>query len=116
MESLVMGNLANTESWVTENSTNTESRVTQNSANTDSRVTESSTNTENQVMQDSGGGGAGNRRKEKVLLQAKGQLHGGAQGVLPRHRNVDYKRCVKESWSRKNKRKSGTIGLTVFVP
>jgi hypothetical protein len=36
-----------------------------------------------------------------VLLQAKGQLHNGAQGVLPRHKNVDCKRCIKESWPRK---------------
>jgi hypothetical protein len=34
-------------------------------------------------MQDSG---VGNQKKEKVLLQAKGQLHGAAQGVLPRHK------------------------------
>jgi hypothetical protein len=44
----------------------------------------------------------GNRKKEKVLLQAKGQLHGGAQGVLQRHNNADCKRCVKESWPRKH--------------
>jgi hypothetical protein len=54
---------------------------------------------ENRVMQDSGG--ARNRKKENVLLQAKGQLHGGAQGVLPRHKNVDCKRCIKESWPKK---------------
>jgi hypothetical protein len=61
------------------------------------------------------GGGARNRKKEKVPLQAKGQLHGGAQGVLPRHKNADCKRCVKESWSRKKKR-SMIIGLTVYDP
>jgi hypothetical protein len=53
---------------------------------------------ENQVMRDSG---AGNWKKKNVLLQAKGQLHSGAQGVLPRHKNADYKRCIKESWPRK---------------
>jgi hypothetical protein len=37
------------------------------------------------------GGGVGNQKKKKVLLQAKGQLHGGAQGVLPRHKNADCK-------------------------
>jgi hypothetical protein len=42
--------------------------------------------------------GARNWKKEKVLLQAKGQLHGGAQGVLPRHKNADCERCIKESW------------------
>jgi hypothetical protein len=46
-------------------------------------------------------GEVGNQKKGKVLLQAKGQLHDGAQGVLPRHKNADCKRCVKESWPRK---------------
>jgi hypothetical protein len=59
---------------------------------------------------------AGNRKKERVLLQAKGQLHSSAQGVLPRHKNADCKRCVKESWLRKKKKKSRTIGLTVYGP
>jgi hypothetical protein len=39
--------------------------------------------------------GAGNQKKENVMFQAKCQLHGGAQGVLARHKNVDCKRCVK---------------------
>jgi hypothetical protein len=86
-----MENLANMESWVTENSIDMENRVIQVS-------------------------GARNRMKEKVLLEAKGQVHGGAQGELPRHKNVDCKRCIKESWSRKKKRKSGTIGLTIYGP
>jgi hypothetical protein len=98
-------NLATMESWVTDNLAGTESRVTKSSANT-----------KNRVMQDSGGGGAGNRKNEKVLLQAKGQLHSDAQGVLPRHKNTDCKRCIKESWLRKKKRKSGNIGLTVYGP
>jgi hypothetical protein len=89
-------NLANTESQVTENSANTKSRVTQNSANTESRITENSANTENRVMQDSGGG-VGNRKKENVLLQAKCQFHGGAQGVLPRHKNTDRVFVIKKS-------------------
>jgi hypothetical protein len=59
---------------------------------------------------------AGNQKKERVLLQAKGQLHSDAQGVLPRHKNADCKRCVKESWLRKKKKKSRTIGLTVYGP
>jgi hypothetical protein len=33
--------------------------------------------------------GARSQKKEKVLLQAKVQLHDGAQGVLPRHKNID---------------------------
>jgi hypothetical protein len=92
-ESRVMENSANTENWVTQNSANTESRVMENSANTESRVTENSANmenwvtlnsdnmesqvteksanTENWVIQDSRGGGVVNRKKEKVLLQAK---------------------------------------------
>jgi hypothetical protein len=51
-----------------------------------------------------------------VLLQAKDQLHGGARRVLPRHKNTDCKRSIKESWPRKKKRKSGIIGLTVYGP
>jgi hypothetical protein len=98
-----------------ENLANTESRVTRNLAHTESQVPENSATTENQVMQDSGGGG-GDQKKEKVLLLAKGQLYSGAQGVLPRHKNANCKRCIKESWPRKKKRKSGTIGLTVYSP
>jgi hypothetical protein len=60
--------------------------------------------------------GARNQKKEKVLLQAKGQLHCGAQGVLPRYKNADCKKCVKESCLRKKKRKNGTIGLTYYGP
>jgi hypothetical protein len=40
---------------------------------------ENSVNTENRAMQDSGS----RKPEERMLLQAKGQLHGGAQGVLP---------------------------------
>jgi hypothetical protein len=100
-----MENLANTESRVTKNSANTEIRATENSAHTESRVIENSVDIENWVIQESGGG-ARNRKMEKVLLQAKGQLHGGAQGVLPRHKNTNFKRCIKESWPRKKKGKS----------
>jgi hypothetical protein len=32
--------------------------------------------------------GGGDQKKEKVPLQEKGQLHGGAQGVLPGHKNI----------------------------
>jgi hypothetical protein len=98
-----------------ENSVNMESWVTHNLGNTESRVTENSANTENWVMQDSGGG-AGKQKKEKVLLQAKGQFHSGAHEVLPRHKNIECKRCVNKSWLRKKKRKSGTIGFTVYGP
>jgi hypothetical protein len=96
--------VVNTESWVAENSANTESPFLKNSANT-----------ENWLMQDSWGGGRKPEEK-RVFLQAKGQLHGGAQGVFPGHKNADCKRCVKESWPRKKKKKSGTIGLTVYNP
>jgi hypothetical protein len=62
MESRVTQNMANIESWFTQNSANMESQVIENSAKM-----------ENWVMQDSGGGGgAGNWKREKVLLQAKG--------------------------------------------
>jgi hypothetical protein len=109
----VTENSANTESRAMENSANTESRAMENSANTKSRVTENFVDTKNWVIQDSGGK---KPKKEKVLLQSKGQLHGGVQGVLPRHKNANCKRCIKESWPREKKRKSGTIGLTVYSP
>jgi hypothetical protein len=96
-----------------ENSANTESQATENSGNMESWVIENLVDTENRVIQHLG---ARNWKKEKVLLQAKGQLHGGVQGLLPRHKNADCKRCVKESSLRKNKRKSGAIGLTVYGP
>jgi hypothetical protein len=86
MESQVTENSANMESWVTQNSANIESWVIQNSANMESRVTKNSANTENWVMQDFGGGGVGKQKKEKVLVQAKCQLHSGAQAVLPRQK------------------------------
>jgi hypothetical protein len=115
-KSQVIDNSASTESRVTPNSANTESLVTQNATSVESHITENSANVENRVMQHSSGGGAGNRNKEKVLPQAKGWLHGGAQGVLPRHKNADCKRCVKESWLRKKKRKSMNIGLIIYSP
>jgi hypothetical protein len=95
------------------NLANTESRVTQNLSNTDSRVTENSANMENQVMQDSG-----DRKPEegKGAAPSKRPAPRGAQGVLQRHKDTDCKRCIKESLLRKKKRKSGTIGLTVFGP
>jgi hypothetical protein len=109
----VTENSTNTESRAMENSANTENRAMENSANTESWVTENFVDTKNWVIQDSGGK---KPKKEKVLLQSKGQLHGGVQGVLPRHKNTNCKRCIKESWARKKKRKSGTIGLTVYSP
>jgi hypothetical protein len=61
--------------------------------------------------------GARNKKKEKVLLQAKGQLHGGAQGVLPRHKkHILQNMRQRELAERKKYRKSGTIGLTVYGP
>jgi hypothetical protein len=35
---------------------------------------------------------------------------------ITKTQNGDYKRCVKESWPRKKKRKSGITGLTVYGP
>jgi translation elongation factor EF-Ts len=120
-ESWVMKNSANTESRVMENSANTESQVTKNSANTESRVTHNLANMKSRVTENSAirkvglwkiwvtqktglckTWGTGNWKKENVLLQAKGQLHGGAQEVLQRHNNAYCKRCVKESWPRKH--------------
>jgi hypothetical protein len=45
--------------------------------------------------------GAKNQKKEKALLQGRNQLHGGAQGVLPRHKGADYRRYIKRSWRRR---------------
>jgi hypothetical protein len=59
--------------------------------------------------------GAEKQKKEKVLLQARNQLHGGAQGVLPRHKGIEYRRCVKRSW-RRRRRNNMIIGLTVYSP
>jgi hypothetical protein len=36
-----------------------------------------------------------------VLLQSKGQLHGGAQGVLPRHKIADYKKMCQRGLATK---------------
>jgi hypothetical protein len=55
-------------------------------------------NTENRVMQNLG---ARNQKKGKVLLQAKGQLHGGAQGVLPRHKKRLQKMRQRELFVKK---------------
>jgi hypothetical protein len=66
-------------------------------------------NTETRLCKTRGGGGAGNRRKERLLVKAKGQLHDGAHWVLPRHKNADCKRYVKESWLRKKKKKAGLL-------
>jgi hypothetical protein len=97
MESRVMKNLANTENRAKENSTNTESRVT-----------EDSSNLENRVMQDSGGG-ARNQKKENVLLQAKGQLHGGTQVVLPRHKMQIAKDASKRVGREKRRGRAGLL-------
>jgi hypothetical protein len=59
---------------------------------------------------------AENRKKENVVLQARNQLHGGAQGVLPRHKGADYRRCVKRSWQRRRRRNNGAFGLTIYGP
>jgi hypothetical protein len=60
--------------------------------------------------------GARNQKKKKVPLEAKVKLHGGAQGLLPRHKNADCKRCDKESWPRKKKWKNRITGLTIYGP
>jgi hypothetical protein len=60
--------------------------------------------------------GVGNRKKEKMLPLAGGQLHGGARGLLPRHKNVSYRSYGKKSWLKRKRRRIGTIGLTVLGP
>jgi hypothetical protein len=76
---------------------------------------ENSASTRSQVTQGSGGGG-GNRKKEKGLPQAGGQLHIGARGVLPRHKNTGCRSYSKKSWPKRNRMRIGTIGLTVLSP
>jgi hypothetical protein len=55
---------------------------------------------ENQVIQDSRG---------KKLEEGKGATPSKRRG-----KTQIAERCVKESWPRKKKRKSGTIGLTIY--
>jgi hypothetical protein len=109
--------VANTEVRVTENSTNTESRAMENSANTENRAMENSANTEswvtenfvdtkNWVIQDSGGK---KPKKEKVLLQSKGQLHGGVQGVLPRHKTQIAKDASRRVGREKRRGRAGLL-------
>jgi hypothetical protein len=62
------------------------------------------------------GGGAGNRKKEKGMPQAGGQLCGGARGVLPRHKNVSYRSYSEKSLPKRKRRRIGTIGLTILGP
>jgi hypothetical protein len=54
---------------------------------TESRIIENSANTKNWLCKTRGG-----KKPEEGS-----QLHGGAQGVLSRHKNADCKSCVKES-------------------
>jgi hypothetical protein len=74
---------------------NTETPVVENSASMGSRVTQ--------------GSGAGNQKKERVLPQAGGQLCGGAQGVLPIHKNVGCKSYGKKSRPKKSGGGSGFL-------
>jgi hypothetical protein len=69
----------------------------ENSANTVSQVMENLVNTENWVVHDSGG-----KKPEE------------GKGDAPSKRGI--MKTVKESWPRKKKRKSVTIGLTVYDP
>jgi hypothetical protein len=69
----------------------------ENSANTESQVMENLVNTVNWVVQDSGG-----KKPEE------------GKGDAPIKRGI--MKTVKESWPRKKKRKSVTIGLTVYDP
>jgi hypothetical protein len=115
MESWVTKNSANTESRVTQNSVNMESQVTQNLANTESRVTENSANMENRVMQDSGGGGGRKpgRRKRCYSKQKASST------VVPKGYYQDTKIQIAKDTSKrvgreKKKRKSRTIGLTIY--
>jgi hypothetical protein len=89
------------------------SQVTQNSANMESQVMENSANTENQVMQDSGGGGQENGRRKRCCSNQKA-----SSTVVPKGYYQDTKMQIAKNASkrvgREKKRKSGTIGLTIY--
>jgi hypothetical protein len=94
-------------SRVTENSANMERWATENLANTKSRVMENLVNMENRIIQDSG---ARNRKKEKVLLQAKGQSM-----VVPTGYYQDTKTQIAKDVSKRvgQEKRRGRAGLLV---
>jgi hypothetical protein len=107
-------NSANTESRGMEKSANMESRVTEKSANTKSRVMEDSAITENRVMQDRG---------SRKLEEGKGATP--SKRPAPRWCPKEYcqdtkvhtaKDASKRVGRDKKKKKSETIGLTVYSP
>jgi hypothetical protein len=51
-------------------------------------------------------------KKLKVALPGKGQLHSGARELLPRHRGVGCRRCIKECWLRRGKKSNMISSLT----
>jgi hypothetical protein len=108
-----MENSANTESQVTENSANTESRVIQNSANTESRVTKNSANMENWVIQDS----VGRKAEEgKCATPCKRPTPQWCQRGITKIQKRRLQKMLQRELAEKKKRKSGTIGLTVYGP
>jgi hypothetical protein len=44
-----------------------------------------------------------------VLLQAKGYLHGGAQGLLPKHKNTDCENVSKRVGREKRRGRAGLL-------
>jgi hypothetical protein len=67
-------------------------------------------------MQDSVGGGGQETRRKMCYSKRKASSMVVPKGYYQDTKNADCKRCIKESWPRKKKRKSGTIGLTVYDP
>jgi hypothetical protein len=93
-----------------------ESWVTQNSANTESRVTENSANTKKPGYARFGGGGQEIGRRKMCFSKQKA-----SSTVVPKGYYQDTKTQIAKDASKrigreKKKRKSGTIGLTVYDP
>jgi hypothetical protein len=86
----------------------------ENSANTESRVMKNLVNTENWVVQDWGGQEIETRKRCCSKQKASPTVE--RKRYYQDTKNTDCKRCIKGCWSRKKKRKSGTIGLTIYDP
>jgi hypothetical protein len=101
---------------VTENSANMKSRVAQNWANTESRVTEDSANMENRVMQDTWGGGEQKLDEVRGAAPSKRPAPRWCPRGITKTQKCILQKMRQRELAEKKKRKSGTIGLTVYEP
>jgi hypothetical protein len=95
---------------------NTDVRVMENSANTESWVMKNLVHTENRVVQDWGGGGQEIKTRKRCCSKQKASPTVVPKGYYQDTKHAYCKRCIKECWPRKKKRKSRTIGLTIYDP